>query len=419
MQICLYEDTSCTSLYPLVYLRPVYELRCGVFTLREKIGRLMPRAKTALFTRPELRMVTEEENPGLRVNQLDEEPTWFVNGRTLVDDELKKIVSARHPGEALFRHDGDIVAAFVSASRLKTLSTRIDSFHDQDFFQDLPQRTVSTTLVKYPWDIIRYNHRELERDFTTLRRSASRKISLRGFRGAHFLNPRDIIIGRNTCIQPGAVLDAGQGPVMIGPDAHIMPNAVLQGPVYIGNSSIVKIGAKIYPGTSIGTMCKVGGEIDGAVIHSYSNKQHDGFLGHSYLGSWINIGADTNTSDLKNTYGPVTVVLDGKPFQTGMQFLGLVMGDHSKTGINVTLNTGSVIGVSCNIFGPELPPKFLPSFSWGRGTSFETYDVEKSLETARRVMARRNVRLTPSYESLFRDLFRQTAGLRTPQGDVR
>jgi UDP-N-acetylglucosamine diphosphorylase/glucosamine-1-phosphate N-acetyltransferase len=418
MQICIYEDTYYTRLFPLVYLHPVYELRCGIFSLREKIEHFFPRAKIALHTRPQLLRLVAEENPGTDVNRLEDAPTWFINGRVVADEELGKIVRSRHRDNVVYHHDGEVVAAFVTSAKIKTISRFLPQLHDRSLFQDIPQRTTETSLVKYPWDLIRLNQREIENDSKIIRGVSARKNKPDFSRNVCLMNRRNIHLGKGVRIQPGVVLDAEQGPIVIGKNARVMPNAVIQGPAYIGEDSLIKIGAKLYPGTSVGKVCKVGGEIDGSILHSYTNKQHDGFLGHSYLGSWVNLGADTNTSDLKNTYGPVTVLLEGTSHQTGMQFLGMIMGDHSKTGINVMLNTGTIIGVSCNIFGAELPPKYLPSFSWGRGTSFETYEIDKSLEIARRVMARRGVSLTDSYELVFRELFQSTSALRN-QGNIR
>ena len=195
-----------------------------------------------------------------------------------------------------------------------------------------------------------------------------------------------------------------------------MPNAVIEGPASIGDRTVVKVGAKIYHGTSIGRECKVGGEVEASIVQSYTNKQHDGFLGHSYLGSWVNIGADTNTSDLKNTYGSVKVQLELERIDTGMQFVGVMMGDHSKTGINVMFDSGTVVGVSCNVYGAGLPPKFVPGFSWGDGKSLSVYDLEKGLETARRVLLRRDITMTDAYERLYRHVFAATRSSRKKAG---
>jgi UDP-N-acetylglucosamine diphosphorylase/glucosamine-1-phosphate N-acetyltransferase len=191
-----------------------------------------------------------------------------------------------------------------------------------------------------------------------------------------------------------------------------MANASLQGPVYVGAKSAIKMGAKIYEGTSIGEVCKVGGEVEETIIHSYSNKQHEGFLGHAYLGQWVNIGADSNNSDLKNNYGTVKVYVDGEMVDSGLMFVGLTMGDHAKCGINTMFNTGTVVGVMSNVFGSGYPEKFIPSFTWGGVEGMETYDIDKALEVARRVMARRKTALPAAQEKMLRQVFAMTASER-------
>lgn len=196
---------------------------------------------------------------------------------------------------------------------------------------------------------------------------------------------------------------------MIGNNVTVMPNAVIEGPCYIGDHSVIKAGAKIYESTSIGPVCKVGGEVEASIIHGYSNKQHDGFLGHSYIGEWCNLGADTNTSDLKNNYSSVKMNVNGKEVDTGSLFVGLMMGDHSKSGINTMFNTGTTVGVSSNIFGAGFPPKTIPSFAWVDGQDVQGYRLDKAIEVAKIVMARRKVTMTDSYMALMKYIFEITA----------
>jgi len=224
------------------------------------------------------------------------------------------------------------------------------------------------------------------------------------------------VIGEGTKVKPGVVLDAENGPIYIGSNATIFSNAVIEGPAFVGDRSLIKIGAKIYENTSIGEVCKVGGEVEGSIIHSYSNKQHDGFLGHAYLGMWVNLGADTNNSDLKNNYGNVKMVIDGKAVDTGSMFMGLVMGDHSKSSINTMFNTGTVVGVSSNVYGSGFPPKAVPSFAWGGGGELTTYEIGKAIDVARRVMGRRKMELSPVEEAVLRHVFEQTKNERGAAG---
>jgi UDP-N-acetylglucosamine diphosphorylase/glucosamine-1-phosphate N-acetyltransferase len=240
-----------------------------------------------------------------------------------------------------------------------------------------------------------------------LKRRGSRGAAIHA--GAIIAGRRSILVGAGTIIGPGAILDAREGPVIIGRDVRVHPGAVLEGPCFVGDESTVKIHARIYGGTSIGRACRVGGEITRSVLLSYASKQHDGFLGDSYVGSWVNLAAGTTTSNVKNTYGTVRIRVNGKDLDTGRMFLGLLAGDHGRTGVNSTLNTGTVIGPSAHVFGGGLTPKSVPAFSWGGSGGLTTYEPEKALAVAETAMARRAVTMSDSYKTLFRHVFAITA----------
>lgn len=402
MHLYLFEDNRTTNLFPLVYTRPVYDLRCGIRTLREKLLHLLPVRRLYLQTRPHLATLVQEENPNANVNILPREDAWFINGRLLVDESFKKLVRTHDGSAKAFRCNDELVAAYLPKEYLNT--ARTETSLEKVLADSLPHQQIEAKLIHYPWELVHRTAEEIERDVYLMKTKRSAK-SAKVYKGAHLLNKKNILFGANVTVKPGVVLDAEKGPIVIGENVTILPNAFIEGPAFIGANSIIKVGAKIYHGTSIGQWCKVGGEVDNSVIHSYSNKQHEGFLGHSYLGSWVNIGADTNTSDLKNTYGNVKVIVNGQLVDSGSQFVGLTMGDHSKTGINMMFDTGTVVGVGCNLYGADLPPKFVPSFSWGKTNNLTTYDIEKCLETARRMMSRRNVQLTSAYETMMRSVF--------------
>jgi UDP-N-acetylglucosamine diphosphorylase / glucose-1-phosphate thymidylyltransferase / UDP-N-acetylgalactosamine diphosphorylase / glucosamine-1-phosphate N-acetyltransferase / galactosamine-1-phosphate N-acetyltransferase len=402
MRFCIFEDTHFSNFLPLDYFRPVYQLRCGIFSPEEKIRLHFPRLVGSLHVRSYLADYLREENPRQGVNLFPRVDTWFINGRVIADDGfVRELKSVKH--EVVLHMGNEIAAAFVKA---KNITQCTKGWHEQidfSYVNSLPSRSISCTIARYPWDLVHHNAEEIERDSQTMWKKRSKKrINGHVYSGVHLLNKKNIFIGKQAQLKPGVVLDAEKGPITIDDDATIMPNAFIQGPAYIGKHTLIKVGAKIYGGTTIGEYCKVGGEVEGSIIQSYSNKQHDGFLGHAYLGSWVNLGADTNNSDLKNNYSTVKVTLHGTQIDTGVQFFGLVMGDHSKTGINVMFDTGTIVGTCCNIYGAGLPPKSLPSFSWGSGNAFTAYDLEKSLDTARKVLKRRNIELTPAYEKLYR-----------------
>ncbi len=417
MHLCLFEDNLVANFHPLVYFRPVYALRCGMLTLQQKILAHVPSAHVALHARAYLKNYLGELHPDSSVNEIAADRCLFMNGRLLADSDVAKQVTTKGDEDRVFVN-GDIpVAAWVSGNRLEYLKRKMaeGTFGIGDF-DGLPRREIGARLVQYPWDLLSANAQEIFSDIMITTKRSKQKIQGKIHPGAHLINRKGIFVGKRSSIKPGAVLDAEHGPIYIGDDVHVYANAVIEGPAFIGSGSIVKIGAKIYGKTSIGEFCKVGGEIEGSILHAHANKQHDGFLGHSYICPWVNLGADTNNSDLKNNYSSVRVSINGELVDSGQLFVGMFMGDHSKSGINSMFDTGTVVGVSCNIYGAGIPPKFVPSFSWGGSERLVEYRLSKSMEVARKVMERRNVRFTPAYESAFRTVFALTGGERERSG---
>jgi len=404
--ICLFEDDFHSRLFPLVYFRPVYNLRCGILSLREKVQRAFPKAKLALHCRSYLAEYMRLRYPKFSVNEITQDSVLFVNGRAVVNAKFAKSIPLKGE-DTVYIKDNAVVAARVSGEKLKELQNQMSNVLSISDFNGIKTEQVDAALINYPWELIRFNGEQIYSDFNLLKKERTGK-KINKYSGAYLLNTKEIIIGGGSVIKPGVVIDAEDGPVYIGKDVTVMPFSVITGPAYIGDNSVIKAGAKIYHDTSIGPMCKVGGEVEASIIHSYSNKQHDGFLGHSYLGSWVNLGAGTTNSDLKNNYSSVRMEINGESVDTGMQFVGLFMGDHSKTAINSTINTGTVVGVSSNVFGSGFPPKFIPSFSWGGSELLTQYNLDKALEVARKVMARRKIDLSGTEEILFKTIFELT-----------
>jgi UDP-N-acetylglucosamine diphosphorylase/glucosamine-1-phosphate N-acetyltransferase len=417
MNICIFEDEKYRKLLPLVYFRPVYELRCGINLLKDKIIRSFSNPNVILHARDYLTDVLKRDYPNYYVNELppNANQVLFVNGRVLADPHFADKFKYNGKDIAYVKGD-DIVAFWASGENLEKFKNKFGTPLTKLDFENYEKVEISPKLINYPWDIINNNGEQIVIDFNILTDGKARREG-KIYEGVHLLNEHFIHIEEGAKIKPGVVLDAENGPIYIGKNVKILPNAVIEGPAYVGDGSLIKVSAKIYENTSIGPVCKVGGEVEASIIHAFSNKQHEGFIGHSYLGTWVNIGADTNNSDLKNDYGNVKVYVDGELIDSGSMFVGLIMGDHSKSGINLMFNTGTVIGVSCNIYGSGLPPKFVPSFSWGGAQDgFVTYRIDKAIEVARRVMARRNVQLTEIDEKLFRKIFELTEEERVKAG---
>jgi UDP-N-acetylglucosamine diphosphorylase/glucosamine-1-phosphate N-acetyltransferase len=462
ISICIFEDKKHSNFLPLTLSRPVFDLRIGCGTLRTRLLDGLPAGVRSYICREYLAALAREETPRAPVNEPAGGSTLFLNGRWLaLGDERDRILDA--VGESSIAVKGGyVVAANLPAAAAKELShyliRRVSAPAIEEMCDALraagtgatapagkgtPRRTgevrgghedkhalgrdqfeeklpveideliekhqlrriavEDARLLSFPWQLIEFNADVITDDFA--------RMPVRGqsddavvYPGVHVINPDHVVLGEKCVIRAGAVLDATDGPIVIADRAVIMPNAVLVGPCYVGSGTIVNAGARLLPGSSIGAVCKVGGEISETIIAAYSNKQHDGFLGNSYLGEWINIGAATNNSDLKNNYSSVRMWCAGSERDTGRQFLGLLMGDHTKTGINVLFNTGTVVGFNCNVYSSEMPAKFVPSFSWGHGEELIRYELDRALQTAATVMERRNVRFTPAHRELFESI---------------
>ncbi len=405
---CLFEDKA-PDFLPLVHFRPVYDLTCGVLTMREKWEAALRGKQLKFAMRGELHEYRARPDRLAGPDAASAEWTWLINATVFPDAALTGLLRKTPRVSTVYTDGATVVAASVKEAELNALFSGWTSpLPDFSLLPGIRRVEAPARRISHFWDLVRHNADEISSDRELLNKGL-RRLKPKNHPGAHFVRGEGIFAGKRCVVKPGAVIDAERGPVVIGPDVTIMPNAVIIGPAAIGTGSTIKVGAKIYGGTTIGAHCKVGGEVEASVMLPWSNKQHEGFLGHSYLASWVNLGADTNTSDLKNTYGPVSVVRRGKRIDTGMQFLGLTMGDHSKSGINVMFDTGTVVGVCCNVFGAGLPPKEIPSFSWGGPTAFTPYDPVKGLEVMAIVMARRNIRPGEAYARTVREVFERTA----------
>jgi len=401
--VCIFEDEHFNRLNPLTLTRPAFELRCGISLLREKILRHFPGSRLHLFCREYLADVLRETVPSVPVNKIDSAQCLFINGRFIFGEKLPGSTF----GGMVWKNNGEVAAAWIGDSRIASVAQNKDGIIPNSWFDGLPVEEIDGTFIRYPWDLVHHNPSQIKSDFTSFNRGG--QIFGKIYPHVTLLEEKNIYIAAGAKIKPGVVLDAEDGPIFIDEGATIMANASLQGPLFVGAKSTIKMGAKIYEGTSIGEWCKVGGEVEESIFHSYSNKQHEGFLGHAYLGQWVNLGADTNNSDLKNNYGTVKVYVNGEMVDSGSLFVGLTMGDHSKSGINTMFNTGTVVGVMSNVFGAGYPEKFIPSFAWGCVESMETFALEKALDVAHRVMARRKMAPSAAQEKMLRHVFEITA----------
>jgi UDP-N-acetylglucosamine diphosphorylase/glucosamine-1-phosphate N-acetyltransferase len=407
MQICIFEDQKYSNFYPLSYTRPVYELVCGINTLREKIIRTSSGVNVSLHCRKYLEATLKHQYTEMDINIINDKSCLFINGRVFASEDLAGII-LEDSEDCVYKSGDEIAAVKLSENNLTKIKHNRNDTLNFELFPELPTKKVDMKLYNYLWEMITDNGSEIINDAEALSKDKSGFNSTKDFEGVSFIKAEMIFIKKNVTIKPGVVIDASNGPVYIDENVFIYPNAVIEGPVYIGKDSKIKIGAAIYENVSIGSNCKIGGEVEDAIILPYTNKQHAGFIGHSYVGSWVNLGADTNCSDLKNNYSVVKVKLNNETINTRTQFLGVIIGDYSKTAINTMFNTGTIVGTSSNIFGAGFPDKYIPSFSWGGTDGLTTYELNKRIQTAKIVFGRRHKEFTTEDEKLLETVFNLT-----------
>ena len=428
LPIVLFEDDRVVDLGPIVDTRPAFELRCGILNLRERIEAIATTANVYGSVRAYLTEITRGLVPLL--DNGDAEVVAVNAQLTGTVDDLARAIASLGSGSEI-RVDGRLWMARTTASELPARASARDD--------DGSSAPTGLGFFARPWEVVAANEQHLVADAGWLAGRGAPERRIFGvdfedhsprlqwlaaaawvdgaeladiFPGATFVESERIHVARGARVRPGAVIDAEEGPVVLGPGCVVHPLSVVVGPAYVGPGSVVNPGAKLREGTSVGAFCKVGGEIEESVIHDLSNKQHDGFLGHALVGNWVNLGADTNGSDLKNNYGPVRVDLGDGPIDTGLSFVGQLLADHVKTGIDTMLTTGGVVGVAGNVFGGGFAPRFFPAFGWGGADGIREYRLDDALRTARTVMARRDVRWTAAHEELLRTVFARTAAQR-------
>lgn len=389
MNYILFDGETRNSLLPFTYTRPVAEIRIGILTLREKWEKHLGLTTTTIT----------EEYLEAKYPMVEMEENIMINASFLPTKELVAQIKNLKANEAIFKGD-DVIAFFTTDSQEEI---NFEAYHQYDFDEELLQ-------VKNTWDIFSMNDKAIQQDFDLLTEArTSQPIPA----GVQAVNPENIFIEEGAKLT-FATLNAADGPIYIGENAEIMEGVVIRGALAMCENSVLKLGAKVYGATTIGPFCKVGGEVNNSVLFGYSSKGHDGFLGNSVIGEWCNLGADTNNSNLKNNYAPVRLwdYNTGRFVKTGLQFCGLMMGDHSKCGINTMFNTGTVIGVSVNIFGSGFPRNFVPSYSWGGASGFTEYKTNKVFEVAKVVMQRRGITFDVKDQAILEHVFAATSSYR-------
>lgn len=406
-KLAIFEDSLNTKLMPLIFMRASCELKCGILSLLEKIiyeyEAVYGQQNICLGCRTHLVETVQARHQEAAVNvcKLDE-PILLINGRILADANLPKNIPILGE-DRIYMHGPHVVCARFSP---KIMEKAIQLFAtgtppEQAFLamkNEVNTTEVDVKIIEYPWQLIKENADEIKADYKRL--YGKGKIKGEVHKTAVIYDKSNVVIEEGSEVEAYVVIDSRKGPVIIDKDARVQPHSIIQGPVYVGRKSTI-VGDKIRGGTSIGPNCKVHGEVSNSIIHGYSNKAHAGFLGHSYLGKWVNLGAGTTNSNLKNNYGTVRVWNDGSMIDSKEQFLGCLIGDHAKTAVGTMLNTGTVISAFCNVFESP-PPKYMKPFSFGEK---HKYELEKAILTAKTVMARREIQMSEAEEKLIRELY--------------
>lgn len=390
MKLVLFDGKSHRDLLPLTYTRPTSYLRVGIFTIIEKWQKSW-KDEVGTYTLSFL----ADKYPNAEWDEM-----LFVSAAVCPNNELVDLLSQIKIGQKVMY--GERTIAFASNKTVYE-SCAIDDFNKIEYKGDL-------SILNDPGDIFELNEVEIGSDLSIIDKSVIQVSTLK----ENKVKGDRLFIGEGVEASD-CILNTETGPIYLGKNSKLLEGSVIRGPFALCEGSIVKMSAKIYGATTVGPFSKVGGELNNVVIQGFSNKGHDGFLGNSVIGEWCNLGADTNTSNLKNNYGEVSVWnYDSEGFsQTDRQFQGLIMGDHSKTGINTMLNTGTTVGVSANIFGGGFPPKFVPSFSWGGKEGFQDFEKVKALEVAERMMERREMSFSDLDKGILSHIFKVTAKYRT------
>lgn len=386
MHIVIFEGSKWHTFAPLSLSRPVFALASGTSTLLEKQVRHLRPTRLTLWVRPELADCCRHTfiprlNIPVAINQpLDDETALLVSGRTL---NFSRFEHTDQP--SVIVEEGNVIRRAVVHSPGLSPADAMNRTPAWMKLFDLPRMEDQSRLANHIWDLIDWNEEALMEDFVA---TADRSSPLPAG-PYHVVNPDNIRIAVDVKIEPGAVLDGTKGPVILDRGCSIGANSVLKGPCYIGPLAQVTPLTVIHAGTTIGTLCKVGGEIKNSILTGYSNKAHEGYLGDSYLGEWVNLGAGTTTSNLKNTYGSVKVRVGSRETDSGLRSLGSLIGDHSKTAIGTRLMTGSYIGYCSMIAMSNHPPTFIPSFTFLTDKGREAYRLDKAIEVMKQVFSRR------------------------------
>ncbi len=390
MHIFFFNDHKVKHFKPLTLTRPVWDLRLGILTIKEKWEKSLSPENTNWHIDEYLSPVF----PSPKSPKKDS--IYYLNSRLLPSYEIIELILSLEPGQGIYAN------SVLIACHLKSLENSFEQITKQ--IKEKTDIQVKPKIINYLWDLLEQNTEQIKSDIELLNLKPATNYKKEN---VIVSKPNNLYISETSHIEPGVILMGDTGPIYIGDNVILEAGCILRGPVAVCNGATIKMKARVYDSSTIGPVCKVGGEVSHSIFHSYSNKAHDGFVGNSLFGQWCNLGADSNTSNLKNNYDYVRIQdwETRELYKIGFQFFGTVMGDHSKTSINTMLSTGTTCGVSSNIFTSGFPQKYIPSFTWLNGLDNPEFRFDKALEVMKAMMIRRKITLSDEYEKMMKYIF--------------
>lgn len=433
LSLTIFEDRGCKDFGPLTQMRPVWHLRAGGLTLGERIRLVSGITKISYLMRKDLAVVFQPDQQPAENRSPDQESSLYINSRLKLDDSFfSKII--KEPEEHAWYAGSDLIAVKTSDPRKVEISYNHDGIPVVEPSDDITKTEISAEIARYPWTLVNGVSDQIASDLKLYLQTRT----VQNLKPPDFVITRDdsgilaegevtfspgniidsslnrVLLGNGVKLGAGAILDASPGPIWIDDGAEIQTGAIVTGAAYIGPNSIIRPGARISGGVSFGPHCRAGGEISSSIMQGFSSKQHSGYLGNSFIGEWVNLGAATDNSDLKNNYQPVDVIMNSRIIQTESLHVGAIIGDFTRTAIHTRLNTGTIIGTCCNIFSADFPARDIPPFTWVSPDGNFEYRFDKAIKTIRAVMPRRGKELTPQMEKLLYRIFSES---RKPQDE--
>ncbi len=402
---CIFEDDTVSQLFPITETRPIYDCLVGMSTIFEKFYNAFKNSNITLHVRDYLKPTLQETYKQYTINNINSgSPCLLLNGRVIVTQSLINKINKIHPQEnTLFTYKENVIVAYLKGELLDiAIHLLADPPNNKTIIKQIRSKCIveeldQCNIISNCWDLIEYNKTYLKTDVKNSKKLGIIKGHISPFTAIY--NEGNVFIDKGSYIEDFVIIDAKKGPVYIESNVNIHGHTRLEGPLFIGKNSTI-FGGRISD-SSIGKSCKITGEIVNSIIESFSNKAHSGFLGDSYVGRWVNLGAETTTSNLKNDYSSISIIKENKKIDTKKQFLGTIFGDHVKTAIGTQLNSGSIISLGSIIYNHKFLTKYYPPFSWGNGEKKQYHQLEKFFESIERVMKRREIELSDNYKQLY------------------